>query len=226
MPAQVVPGSAVVDPTGQWLAFIAHATTATNTNDAMTLCTIELRPGGVLRDVADLGSASRRPAVAPVAWAPGSTNTNSARLAFSAPVAQSAVNQSPGLFDIFGALRPAPTQSGLFVVDLGDTSLTGSQPTRIPRRYRPKPGDGSSRAATRRRGNSVDLACVRIGCPARSSLSCSTAAGPRSWRVSSDCARSSEPTPRWWSAAAGAQATRRHQRWTATSRPTTTSRRT
>jgi hypothetical protein len=131
LPAEVVPGSASVDPSGKWLAFAAHATTASNMSDAVTLCAIELRPGGVLRNVADLGSAARQPAVAPLAWSPEATGSSSARLAFTAPVAPTTSNASPGLFDIFAALRPASTPSGLFVVDLGDRSLAASQPRRI-----------------------------------------------------------------------------------------------
>jgi hypothetical protein len=81
MPAEVLSKSTVVDPTGQWLAFAAQATTPSNSNSAATLCVIELRPGGSFRDVADLGPAQRMAAVAPLAWPPADKNGDAARLA-------------------------------------------------------------------------------------------------------------------------------------------------
>jgi hypothetical protein len=74
LPAEVVPGSAMTDPTGRWLSFLAHAATTSNTNTGVSLCVVELRPGGAFRDVADLGPLQRLPAVASVAWVPQSAN--------------------------------------------------------------------------------------------------------------------------------------------------------
>jgi hypothetical protein len=116
MPAEILPRSAVVDPSGSWLAFAARATTSSNTASLVALCVLELRSGGTLRDVADLGPAQRLPAVGPFAWAPGAGNGAAPRLAFAAPVPAQTINSGTGPFDIFGAFRPAATPSGLFVL--------------------------------------------------------------------------------------------------------------
>jgi len=130
LPAEEVPASTSVDPTGRWLAFVAHARTASGGPDILTLCVIELRPGGDFRDLADLGPAQRIPAAAPVAWGPSVTGASSARLAFVAPTPGSTSN-SGGLLDLFGALRPSAPPSGLFLADLATTGLAASQPHRL-----------------------------------------------------------------------------------------------
>lgn len=130
MPAEILPRSAVVDPTGQWLAFAARATTASNTANLTTLCIVELRSGGTLRDVAELGPAQRLPALIPLAWAPAPSAAGTSQLAFVAPVAAPTTASGTGLFDIFGALRQPATPSGLFVLDVNGGSAI-SQPRRL-----------------------------------------------------------------------------------------------
>jgi hypothetical protein len=133
LPAEVIPASAVVDSSGGWLAFLARATSTSNTTNTVTLCVVQLRSGGAFRDVVDLGPAQRLPAVAPLAWAPTSpeaVNTQ-AQLAFVAPVPAANTSSGTGLFDIFGALQPPATASGLFVLDLNGGPAGTSQPRRI-----------------------------------------------------------------------------------------------
>jgi hypothetical protein len=133
LPAEVIPESAVVDSNGGWLAFLARATSSSNTTNTVTLCVVQLRGGGAFRDVVDIGPAQRLPAVAPLAWAPTSTESvnTQARLAFVAPVPAANTSSGAGLFDIFGALQPAATPTGLFVLDLNGSAAGASQPRRI-----------------------------------------------------------------------------------------------
>jgi len=125
LPAEIVPASASPDPTGRWLAFLAHSTTTSSAPNGLTLCVLELRPGGEFRDIADLGSDQRRPTTAPVAWAPATS-----QLAFVKPVPGPSTNGG-GLFDLFGALRASAPASGLFVVDLNASGVQASQPRRV-----------------------------------------------------------------------------------------------
>jgi hypothetical protein len=131
VPAEVLPGSATPDPSGQWLAFLARATTTSNTGSAVTLCVVELRPGGSFRDIADVGSVQPLPAVAPLAWAPADLSHPSAQLAYVAPVPAPAANSSVSPLDVFSALRPAAPPSGLFVVDIDSTAPGAGQPRRV-----------------------------------------------------------------------------------------------
>jgi hypothetical protein len=131
VPAEVLPNSATLDPSGRWLAFLARAATTSNTSSAVTLCAVELLPGGSFRDIADVGSVQRLPAVAPLAWAPDDLAHPSARLAYVAPVPASAANSSVSPLDVFSALRPAAPPSGLFVVDMNSTEVGAGLPRRI-----------------------------------------------------------------------------------------------
>jgi hypothetical protein len=131
VPAEVLPNSATADPSSRWLAFLAHATTTSNTSSAVTLCVVELQQGGSFRDIADVGSVQRLPAVAPLAWAPLDQSHPSARLAYAAPVPASQTSSRVGPLDIFSALRPSAPPSGLFVVDMYATGSGDGQPHRI-----------------------------------------------------------------------------------------------
>jgi Tol biopolymer transport system component len=110
LPADVVPDSAVPDPTGRWLALVTHAAVVPAGSNLLDLCVLELRAGGTFRDVADLGAGAAAPAAAPVAWPPeGSNGTD--RLAFVGP-APAASSRNGGLFGIFDALRPRRRHRG------------------------------------------------------------------------------------------------------------------
>ena len=129
LPAEMVPGSAAPDPSGRWLAFLAH-TTASSGRDQLTLCAIELRAGGGFRDLADLGTGQRLPAAAPVAWGPAGADTAVTRLAFVAPVPGDS-SSGAGLLDLFSALRPSAPPTGLFLADLDAAGLAAAQPRRL-----------------------------------------------------------------------------------------------
>jgi hypothetical protein len=130
LPAEVVPASATVDPTSRWLAAMAHAGSASGGHDVISLFALELRPDGMVRDIADLGSPDRIPAAAPVAWAPATQDRSAMPIVFVAPV-PSAANKTPGLFDLFSSLGGAPPAFGLFHGDLIPSNLQQGQPTRI-----------------------------------------------------------------------------------------------
>jgi hypothetical protein len=134
LPAEIVPGSAVPDPSGRWLALVAHATSGPGGRDALNLCVLELRPGGVFRNIADLGNATPAGAALPVAWSPAGEGLPS-RLLFVGTAPAAASSSGGGLFGIsgmFNALRPAAPPSGLFIVDLEKTSgFADSQPRRL-----------------------------------------------------------------------------------------------
>ena len=119
LPAEVLPGSAVPDPGGQWLALVTHAAVAPGGSNLLNLCVLELQSGGTFRDVADLGTAATAPAAAPVAWL--SVNDTSApdKLVFVGP-APATTSGAAGLFGIFGALRPSAPPTGLFVTSPQD----------------------------------------------------------------------------------------------------------
>jgi hypothetical protein len=130
LPAAVVPDSAVLDPTGRWLALVTHAAAASSSNSLLSLCVLELRDSRTFRNIADLGAGAVVPAAAPVAWPPDSSS-GADLLAFVEP-APGASSSSGGLFGIFGALRPAPPPSALFMADLDKASgLADSQPRRL-----------------------------------------------------------------------------------------------
>jgi hypothetical protein len=130
LPAEIVPASANADPTGRWLAFLAHSTTTSSAANGLTLCVLELRPSGQFRDLADLGSDQRRPTTAPVAWTTTSGDHPNSQLAFVKPVPGATPNAG-GIFDLFGALRTPAPASGIFLVDLNASSVQAMQPRRL-----------------------------------------------------------------------------------------------
>jgi hypothetical protein len=130
LPAEVVPGSSVPDPSGRWLALVTHATVAPGGSDLLSLCVLELRPDGAFRDLADLGSVARPASAAPMAWPAAGGSPD--RLVFVAPAPASPSGGGPfGLFGLFGALRAAAPPSGLFLANLGGADLAAVQPRRI-----------------------------------------------------------------------------------------------
>jgi hypothetical protein len=132
LPADVQPGSAVPDPSGRWLALVTHAAVAPGGSDLLALCVLQLQPGGLIRDLADLGSAARAPSAAPLAWPPAAASTPD-RLVFvgPAPVQASGGGGPFGLFGLFSALRPSAPPSGLFVANLDASALEDAQPRRV-----------------------------------------------------------------------------------------------
>jgi hypothetical protein len=130
LPAEIVPGSSVPDPSGRWLALLARAASAPGGRDMLNLCVLELEPGGVFRDLADLGSGERAPSTAPIAWSAG-TMARPAQLVFVAPAPASASTDPIDLFRVFGALRLAPPPSGLFIADLDGLWPMAAQPRRL-----------------------------------------------------------------------------------------------
>jgi hypothetical protein len=129
MPAEVTPASAVADPSERWLAMVTHAAVAPGAHNVLNLCVLELRPGGVFRDLADLGSVERAPSAAPVAWPP-SADERPDRLVFVAP-APAGPSGGGGPFDFFGALRTPASPSALFVANLEASGLEAAQPRRL-----------------------------------------------------------------------------------------------
>ncbi len=132
LPAEVLPESAVPDPSSRWLALVTRAALAPGGSNVLSLCVLELRPGGTFRDIADLGSGAAVSAAAPVAWPPEGGN-KADRLAFvgPAPAPPSASGGPFGIFDIFGALRPSAPPSRLFIADLKTPGLADAQPRRL-----------------------------------------------------------------------------------------------
>ena len=121
LPAEVIPGSALIDPGGHWLALVTHAAVAPGGNDLLNLCVLELQPGGMFRDLADLGSATLGPSAAPFAWTPDA-DTAPDRLVFvgPAPVARSSGGGPFEIFGVFSALRaPSTPPTGLFMASVG-----------------------------------------------------------------------------------------------------------
>ena len=129
LPAEIVPGSAVPDPSGRWLALAAHAASAPGGHDVLNLCILELQSGGVFRDLADLGTTATPLSAAPFAWPPATDSTPD-RIVFVGP-APTAASGGGGLFGIFSALRPSATPSGLFMADLEASKLDDAQPRRL-----------------------------------------------------------------------------------------------
>jgi hypothetical protein len=131
VPAEVVPGSSVPDPSGRWLALVTHAAVAPGGSDMLSLCVLELRPDGAFRDLADLGSTPRLPAAAPMAWPPAADSSPD-RLVFVAPAPAGPSGGGPfGLFGLFGALRAAAPPSGLFLANLESSDLAAVQARRL-----------------------------------------------------------------------------------------------
>jgi hypothetical protein len=132
LPAEIVPGSALPDPSGRWLALVAHAASAPGGHDVLNLCVLELQSGGAFRDLADLGTAATPPSAAPIAWLPATDSTRD-RLVFVGP-APTAASGGAGLFGIsviFSALRPTAPPSGLFMANLEASGLQDAQPWRL-----------------------------------------------------------------------------------------------
>jgi len=129
LPAEVLPGSLVPDPSGRWLALVTHAAAAPGGNNLLNLCILQLQPGGIFRDVADLGSAATAPAAVPIAWPPAN-DSPADRLVFVGP-APAAASSGGGLFGIFSALRPSAPPSGLFMANLEASGLQDAQPRRL-----------------------------------------------------------------------------------------------
>jgi hypothetical protein len=133
LPAEVLPGSALPDPGGRLLALVTHAAVAPGGNDLLNLCILELRPGGVFRDLADLGPSARAPSAAPIAWPPVVDKAPD-RLVFvgPAPAPPSSGGGLFGLFDVFSALRASSAApSGLFVASVEASGLETVQPRRV-----------------------------------------------------------------------------------------------
>jgi hypothetical protein len=129
VPAVVLPDSAVPDPRGRWLALVTQAAVAPGGNNLLNLCILQLQPGGIFRDVADLGSAASAPTASPVAWPP-TIDSPADRLVFVAP-APAAASSGGGLFGIFSALRPSAPPSGLYMARLEASGLQDAQPRRL-----------------------------------------------------------------------------------------------
>ncbi len=133
LPAEVIPGSPLVDPGGHWLALVTHAAVAPGGNDLLNLCVLELQPGGMLRDLADLGSATRAPSAAPIAWTPD-VDTAPGRLVFVGP-APAPRSSGGGPFDFFGAFSalraPPEPPTGLFMASVDASGLEVARPRRI-----------------------------------------------------------------------------------------------
>ena len=128
LPAEVLPGSLAPDPSGRWLGLVTHAAVAPGGNNLLNLCILQLQPGGIFRDVADLGSAATAPTAAPIAWPPAADVPD--RLVFVGP-APAAASSGGGLFAIFSALRPSAPPSGLFMANLEASGLQDAQPRRL-----------------------------------------------------------------------------------------------
>jgi len=132
LPAEIVPGSAVPDQSGRWLALVAHAASAPAGHDMLNLCILELQSGGAFRDLADLGTAATPLSAAPFAWLPATDSTPD-RLVFVGP-APTAASGGGGLFGIsgiFSALRASTPPSGLFMASLEASGLQDAQPRRL-----------------------------------------------------------------------------------------------
>jgi hypothetical protein len=132
LPADVQAGSAVPDPSGRWLALVTHSAVAPGGSDLLNLCVLQLQPGGLIRDLADLGLAARASSAAPLAWPPAASSTPD-RLVFvgPAPAAASGGGGPFGIFGIFSAFRPSAPPSGLFVANLAASGLEDAQPRRL-----------------------------------------------------------------------------------------------
>jgi hypothetical protein len=112
---------------------VTHAAVAPGGNDLLNLCILELRPGGVFRDLADLGSAARAPSAGPTAWTPVAGKAPD-RLVFVGP-APGPPSSGGGPFDFFGAfsalLASSAPPSGLFMADVEVWGLEAVQPRRV-----------------------------------------------------------------------------------------------
>jgi hypothetical protein len=129
-PAEVVPGSESWDRSGQWLAFVPHAVAGTGGRDLLSVCAVQVRPGGGFRYVADLGSISRLPAAPPVAWQPHPPDgAKHEQLAYVGALPSAQVRTGP--FDIFAGLRQTVPPLGLFVAAVDGLTAGNSSPRRL-----------------------------------------------------------------------------------------------
>ena len=148
-PAEVVPGSESWDPSGQWLAFIAHVPAGPGGRDLLSLCAVEVRPGGGFRYVADLGSVSRLPTAPPVGWQPHPADeAKGEQLAYLGALPSTQVGTGP--FDIFAGLRQTVPPLGVFVGIVGGSTPANTAPRRLGTAtnivapvWRDGPGDGT-----------------------------------------------------------------------------------
>jgi hypothetical protein len=126
LPAEVISDSVLPDPGGRWLALITRTTVAPGGNNQLNLCILELRRGGTFRDLADLGSATPAPIVAPVAWPP-TTDRAPDRLVFVAPAPAPPSNDGKGPFDVFGLFSAPRTSTtslaALFMANVESSGL-------------------------------------------------------------------------------------------------------
>jgi hypothetical protein len=127
LPAEVVPGSYVWAPDGNWVAFLREATTGSNGSGVVALCALDTSAGGAIsgfRYVADLGRLSdpTRPwTVAPVAW----SAQGDGRLVFASPTPKITVTNPLGLPATSGG------DPGLFTATPASTALAAEQGTRL-----------------------------------------------------------------------------------------------
>jgi hypothetical protein len=133
LPAEVISDSLLADPGGHWLALLTRSSVAPGGNNRLNLCILELQRGGTFRDLADLGSATPVPSVAPIAW-PDVTDKAPDRLVFVAP-APAAPSTGKGVFDFFGlfsTLRTSTTSlAGLFMANVEIAGLETARPRRV-----------------------------------------------------------------------------------------------
>jgi hypothetical protein len=126
----VVPGSESWDPSGQWLAFITHVPAGPGGRDLLSLCAVEVRPGGGFRYLAEIGSISRLPAAPPVAWQPDPPHeVKHGQLAYVGALANTQVGTGP--FDIFAGLRQTVSPLGLFVAAVDGSTAGNTAPRRL-----------------------------------------------------------------------------------------------
>ena len=108
IPATVVPGSEIWDPRGRWMAFVSRSRTSGGAT-VVRPNTIEARPDGSFRYLADLGSPQLLRVAPGFAWDPA----DEGRAAFVAQNPDAA--KSPGPLDLFASLRTTVPPLGLFV---------------------------------------------------------------------------------------------------------------
>jgi PEGA domain len=130
LPADIVPGSAVVDPYGRHMALITRTPASSSRTGALNLCLLELRPDGAIRDLADLGPVAREPWARAVAW--NAALDAADQITFAAPVPAAPSRGGPfEFFNVFGGLRPSEPATGLFVANLTAADLQARQPRRL-----------------------------------------------------------------------------------------------
>jgi hypothetical protein len=130
LPADIVPGSAVVDPSGRRMALVTRTAASSGRTGVLNLCVFELGRGGAIRDLADLGPAGREPWARAVAW--NAALDAGDQLTFAAPVPAAPSRGGPfEFFNVFGGLRPPEPPTGLLVANLTAADLQARQPRRL-----------------------------------------------------------------------------------------------